>query len=96
MVETLDCELDCWFVTETVSVPLVLFAIVDVVRLHVYWSLLQAELHAAKTGLIENSIAASIAIAKIWIFILDYPTVNVYDVDADVNGDSGVMLICVV
>lgn len=56
VVATLDCEVDCWFVIDTVSVPLVLFAIDDVVRLHVYWSLEQAVLHAAKDGVAKPNV----------------------------------------
>jgi len=62
VVATLDCEFDCWFVTDTVSVPLVLFAMVDVVRLHVYWSLLHAELHAANPVMGSRSNVATKAI----------------------------------
>lgn len=53
-------------VTETVSVPLVLFAIDVVVRLQLYWEPeSHALLHAAKAGLIKKSITARNAIAKI-------------------------------
>ncbi len=76
VVATLDCDCDCWFVTDTVSVPLVLFAIVVVVRLHEYWLLeSHALLHAAKTG-IENA-NASINATRVRGNLFIYLTSNV-------------------
>lgn len=73
VVATLDCDCDCWFVTCTVSVPLVLFAIVLVVREQLYWfSVEHALLHAAKAGGSENRKAAIIAaITKFFVFIFE-------------------------
>jgi len=68
VVATLDCEFDCWFVTDTVSVPLVLFAMVVVLSEQVYWSLPHALLQAAKAGT-ENA-NASIIMIKIASFII--------------------------
>lgn len=78
----------------TVSVPLVLFVIEDVVRLHEYWLLVSHALsHAANAG---TSIDKTIIIALIRILNFIYFTSNVCDVDALVNGDGGVTLIWVV
>ncbi len=65
------CDCDCWFVTETVSVPLVSLYIVDVETVHEYCEDESHELlHAAKTGNENIAIATSNRMTRNEIFFL--------------------------
>ena len=72
VVATLVTELDWRFAIETVSVPLVPFAMVLVVRLQEYCELVShALLHAAKPGAANNDSASITAkIMKIFLFFM--------------------------
>lgn len=84
VVATLLTDCDCWFVIATVSVPLVLFAIVVVVKEQEYWLLVsQALSHAAKPGTTKTANARiNVIIASFFATIFE-PQFNLYFVFTD-------------